>query len=926
VTKVSEKETREKYINPILARVGWKINGLYVKEEINCVKSDFINKHYVDVSEGIEKEVDRFIDYLLLDEDLSPMAIIEAKKTIIDVNKGEIQARLYREQIEKQIGFKIPIFLTNGLTWFYVDHLDDRRQVALPFAQKDLHRIVKLMQSRKDPTEVRISRKIVDRFRGVEAVKVVLEHINENRSLDINTNRRMALLNMATGTGKTRVAMAIIDALIKSSYVQKVLFVVDRITLGSQAKENGFKKYFLDPVCELNTEGFSDYSRFYVSTIQTLMSEVKPRGRFYEKFGVAAFDLIIFDEAHRSYYDRNNDIFKYFDALKIGLTATPVTREMRDKSTYDLFGCEENKPTYKYEYEEAVLDKVLVPYIAEIIETKVLALGIEGKKLSEELRQKLRLEEEEPDKLQIPGSKFERIFTDEKTNELVIREFMDRCHKSADGRPCKSIFFCATIKHAETIEILFQRMYPMLGKDVKVITSDRYLYTHEIKNFAKRDSPRIALSVGVLDTGIDVPEIMNLVFVKPVISPIRFWQMLGRGTRNLEACQNRTWLPMHDGIYTKDDFLILDFKLGDWSNVIQHDLKAFKHKTTRSDAKTRIFERQLDLLEIPLIEKERKIAEKQVRDTLKSIDLESPLVFEKKVIIKKYISAKFEIEKHVEEVKKEVVPLLIYTPSENSKVYTFISQCVNLYFCIKEKDKYKQAKIEKYIIKQVNAIWDKNLEPIRNKRDDLIDIQKHEVFWESLTFEDVDFLIREIAPLMIYYEQPRKGMLSIPLPDQVINVQKKILELKENEDFKSFLENDPLMNKIKDGEGVTSLELLKIEKKLQDLGNRSWSIEEIQKSTDFILFLRGLLELKGLPDPQEMIKWEFDKLVTSRNEHYNSAQLKFLRLLEQVFIRAKHIELKDFAEHPLAEGRPLDVFTKEQLEVIVDRCNRLKWK
>src|SRR3989338_11456430 len=242
---LSEKETREKLINPILERVGWKVKGSYVKEEINSVKSKFQFKEYIGREIGIERGVDHFIDYLLLDEDRNPIAIIESKKTSVSVEKGEIQARTYREDIEKQIKIKIPIFLTNGTNWYYVDDLDRKRQVKLPFSQKDLHRIISLMKQRKDPANVKINNNIVSRKRSVEAVKTILEHFSKGH--------REALINMATGTGKTRVAMEIIDGLIKSDYIQKVLFVVDRISLGNQAKEKGFKKYFPDsPVCELN--------------------------------------------------------------------------------------------------------------------------------------------------------------------------------------------------------------------------------------------------------------------------------------------------------------------------------------------------------------------------------------------------------------------------------------------------------------------------------------------------------------------------------------------------------------------------------------------------------------------------------------------------------------------------------------------------
>ena len=913
---LTEEQTRKNLIDPILERTGWKVKGHYVKEEINPVKSKFKTKEYIGREAGIEKGVDHFIDYLLLDEDRSPLAIVEAKKTSIDIEKGEIQARTYRDDIEKQIKIKIPIFLTNGTNWYYVDDLDRRRKILLPFSQQDLHRIISLMKQRKDPANVKVSSTILNRKMCVEAVKTVLEHFSDGH--------REALINMATGTGKTRVAMALIDCLIKAEYVQKVLFVVDRISLGNQAKEKGFKKFFPEsPVCELNEEGYSSSARFYVSTIQTLMSPQKPRGKFYEKFGPGAFDLIIFDEAHRSYYDKNNDIFKYFDALKVGLTATPSSEEIRN--TFDLFNCDNGKPTFRYDYDSAVRDKILAPYVAEIIETSVLSLGIEGKKLNKELQQALKQQEEDPEKFQTPGSKFERFFTDEKTNELIIREFVDRCYKSDDNRPCKSIFFCASVKHAESLEKLFQKLYPSLAKDVKVITSDKSRYMDEVKRFEKRDSPRIALSVGVLDTGVDVPEVMNLVFVKPVMSSIRFWQMLGRGTRSLSACENKEWLPTNkDGQHIKEDFLILDFKFGDWSNVMQHKLNIFKQKSSGTDAKTRIFLEQVDALEKNLDEKERKIVEKQIRDTIKEIDVESPLVIEKKNIITKVVSSKFDLREHVEELRNEIAPLLIYTPSENAKVYGFISQCVKLFDCIKTGNKNKIAKIEEFVVERVDSIWDKNLDAVKQKRNDLVRIQK-EQFWEEITFEDVDFLVREISPLMIFYEQERKNMLKINAPDIVIDVKKEIMKVKEGENYSYFVNSNKLLEKIKNGDGVTSKELLEIEKNLRGLNPR-WTIDNIQQSQDFILFLRGLLEIKGLPDPQEMIKWEFDKFVMDKNEHYNSQQLKFLRMLEQVFVRAKHIELKNFAEHPLAEGRPLDAFSKEQLETIVQKCNELKWK
>lgn len=909
---LSEKETREQIIDPILERVGWRKD--YVKEEINPVKSNFVTKEFNFDKDNIERGTDMFIDYLLLAEDNSPAAIIEAKRTSVTVKKGEIQGRTYRAEIEKQIGKKIPIFLTNGEKWYYIDEKDRRREVPLPFNQGDLHRRAHQAEREKDPTGMKINPQIVDRDRSVEAVKVVLEHFKEGH--------REALINMATGTGKTRVAMAIIDTLMKANYVRNVLFVVDRISLANQAKENGFKEFFPgEPVCELNVEGYSGSARLYVSTVQTLMSEQKPRGRFYEKFGTGAFDLIVYDEAHRSYYDRNHDVLKYFDAIKLGLTATPRSGKDGGKNTFELFGCGD-EPTYKYDYDSAVGDDVLAPYSAEVIETKILTLGIAGNKLNSDLQQALKKQEEDPDDFQTPGARFEKLFTDAKTNELIVREFMERCYKTEDGIPCKTIFFCASVKHAESLKNIFDKCYPILAKEIRVITSDKARYMDEVRRFKKNSTPRIALSVGVLDTGVDIPEIMNLVFVKPVFSYIRFWQMLGRGTRNLNSCKHKEWLPHPEDIAKKDNFLILDFMFGDHSNVGYHELDRTREKAKGVDTKTRIFLEQVDMLEKGLDEGEKLVIESEIRKAVKAIDADSPFVLEKKGMIKKVVSKKFDLKEHVKELREEIAPLLIYSKSENLKVYSFISKCVKLFDAIKEDDKDKIGKIEKDLKKRVNNVWEKQLEVVRTKDEDIKKVLG-DGFWGDMTFEDVDFLIREIAQLMIYYEKDRKKMLRIDAPDIVLNVEKIEHKIEENPEI---LE-DPLFEKIRQEKGVTSAELLEIEKKLTSL-NPAWTIENIQniRKVDFILFLRGLLNITDLPDPEEMIKNEFDKFVMGRNEHYNSEQLKFLRLLEQVFVRTKHIELRDFARHPLTEERPLDKFDKEQLISIVDKCNGLRWK
>jgi type I restriction enzyme R subunit len=292
---ISEKITREKYIDPELIKRGWLKK--YVKEEVNSVKSDFVNKKFVFHDGHPEKKVDRFIDYLLLDEDYSVLALIEAKRFSKDEEKGRIQARTYAKDIEKQIKKKIPFFLTNGRKWLFVDEDGIERKVSGPFNQEDLKRRGNLYGNRRNPTEVKIGSRIVDRPRSIQIVRELSEHFSEGH--------RKALIHMATGTGKTRVAMAIIDLLINANIVRNVLFIADRIALVNQAESSGFQQFFTEPIVDLR-KGFSTTGRLYVSTVQRLMGG-SPK-RLVEKFSPGFFDLIIFDEAHRSYYDKNNYI------------------------------------------------------------------------------------------------------------------------------------------------------------------------------------------------------------------------------------------------------------------------------------------------------------------------------------------------------------------------------------------------------------------------------------------------------------------------------------------------------------------------------------------------------------------------------------------------------------------------------------------
>jgi len=909
---LSEKETRERIIDPwLIEDAGWRSE--YIKREVNSIKSDFRVGNY-ELKKTDEKEEGRFIDYVLLDEHRKPLAIIEAKRFSLDAEKGSIQATTYQKDIEAQTGFSVPIFLTNGQKWFFKEKGYPTREVSGPFSQKDLQRRNRLAGERQKLSNIEVSARIVDRSKNIEIVKQILNHLEKGN--------RKALINMATGTGKTRVAMAIIDTLIRARYIQNVLFVVDRISLGRQAMNNGFKNFFHgEPTCLLNEEPFTEDARLYVSTVQTLMEKQTGGGNFFQKFGVGFFDLIVFDEAHRSYYDRQNLVFKYFDAIKIGLTATPSKTEERD--TYDLFDCLKGEPTVKYDYDEAVRDGTLVPYDAQVISTEVTELGIDGMKLDKYLQTELIKQDEDPDHFKSPGTRFEKYFTDKKTNELIVMEFMNRCYKTEDDKPCKTIFFCASVKHAERIDDVFRKLYPYVAsEDVRVIVSEKDRYMDEVNRFIKDPSPRIALSVGVLDTGIDLPEIMNLVFVTPVFSHIRFWQMLGRGTRSFSTCKNKSWLPLKEGIHNKEDFRILDFKFGDFTNIKQHQLETAEKSRVSEDVKVKIFNKEVELLNKNLANEEKTVIEKRIIEDINKIDKKSFIVKPRVEIIRKVVSKKFELKTYIEEMKREIAPLIKFTDFGDGRVQTFISHCVDLFGYVKEGDSEAIFKEQDFLMERIENVWSSNLQAVREKQDKIL-IVMQDKFWNELTFVDIDFLIEEIAPLMKYYEPERKKIIRVDAPDSTRSVEELKMQVKEDPDL-DYIKNSPLMQKMAK-QGVTWKELFEIEKQLTALKS-TWTIENIQKREDFVLFLRDILNLKDLPDPQEMIKNEFEKLIVENNKEYNAEQIRFLRLLEKFFAYNKHLTPKDLTSHPLADENPLDKFSPEQLKAIIKQVEKIRIK
>jgi len=533
---ISEFLTRKKYIDVDLKLLGW-VFGDDVIEEVPL--------------DGMPNpEGKGYADYVLYGKDGLPLAVIEAKRTSVDPKKGTQQAKLYADCLERATGRRPVMFTTNGFsTCLWDDLTSPPRQVSGVFARADLEKLVN-RRERKPLGSIPIDNTITNRYYQMEAVRAVCE--------SIEAGHRQALLVMATGTGKTRTAASLTDVLSRGGYITNTLFLADRTALVKQAKE-AFKDNLPDmSLCNLLSNKDDKNARIVFSTYPTMLNAIdtarsEDGGRL---FTPAHFDLIIIDEAHRSIFKKYRAIFAYFDALLVGLTATPKTDV--DRNTYDFFAMEHGVPTYAYDYETAVeSDHVLVPYYNIEVTTKFLEQGITYDELSEADKQRYEEDFTDEDGAMpdfIPSPELNKFIFNQATVDRVLEDLMTRGLKVAGGdRLGKTVIFAQNKKHAEYIVERFNRLYPQYRGTFarRVVCDDMYAQTLIDDFKVAEKEPYIAVSVDMLDTGIDVPELVNLVFFKRVRSKVKFWQMIGRGTR---LCPDLFGAGEH-----KTHFLIFDY-------------------------------------------------------------------------------------------------------------------------------------------------------------------------------------------------------------------------------------------------------------------------------------------------------------------------------------------------------------------------------
>ena len=484
------------------------------------------------------------------------------------------------------------MFTTNGFeTYFWDDQTSPQRPVSGIFSKDDLQKLMNRRSERLNLMTIPIDDRITDRYYQKEAIRAVCEQID--------LGFRKHLLVMATGTGKTRTASSLTDVLSRGKYVTNILFLADRTALVKQAKDD-FKNYLPDmSLCNLCTNKDDRNARIVFSTYPTILNAIDDTK---SKDGVrlftpAHFDLIIIDESHRSIFKKYRAIFEYFDAIMVGLTATPKTDV--DRNTYDFFEMEHGVPTYAYDYETAVYqDHVLVPYYNYEVQTKFMDEGIDYGKLSPEDKERYEEDFIEDGFMPefIPSAELNKFIFNELTVDTVLQDLMDRgIHVAGGDRIGKTIIFAQNKRHAEFILERFNKLYPKYKGTFaqRVICDDTYAQTI-IDDFKIADKPPyIAVSVDMMDTGIDVPECVNLVFFKKVRSKAKFWQMIGRGTR---LCKDLTCIDQIDGEYTdKRRFLIFDY-CGNFEFFREHK-EGFESKETKTLSEN-IFGKQVKLISL----------------------------------------------------------------------------------------------------------------------------------------------------------------------------------------------------------------------------------------------------------------------------------------------------------------------------------------
>ena len=793
---ISEYETRKFYIDAMLEDAGW-VEG-----------KDWINE--VELPGMPNKSGVGYADYVLYDDAHLPLAVIEAKRTCVDVSRGRQQAELYAQILEKQYGRKPAIFLTNGFETHIVDGQYPERKCATIYSKRDLTKMFNLRTMRSSLRNVMVKKHIAGRYYQEGAIKAVCDAFTRNR--------RKALLVMATGSGKTRTVIALCDVLLRHGWVKNILFLADRNSLVTQAKRS-----FVNLLPDLSVTNLCEEKDNYTahcvfSTYQTMMNCIDSvKDEHGKLFTCGHFDLVICDEAHRSIYNKYRDIFNYFDAPLVGLTATP--KDEIDKNTYEVFELENGVPTYGYELAQAVRDGFLVDFVSVETKLKFLEGGIVYDDLTdeekEEYENKFTDEDGElPDKI-VSSALNEWVFNED-TIRQVLHILMTQGIKIDYGQKLgKTIIFAKNHNHAEKIREVFNKEYPHLPGFAEVI-DNRINYAQSlIDDFSDpMKLPQIAISVDMLDTGIDVPECLNLVFFKKAMSKAKFWQMIGRGTR---LCQG-----LRDG-EDKDQFYIFDF-CGNFEFFRMSNGKPTAVQIALQGAifslKAQIAYKLQDLeYQTPeLVEFRQSLVDDMVRK-VQELNRENFAVRQHLRYVElfsdpeNYVTLTYE---NTLQMAEELAPLI--TPDgDEAKAVRFDALMYGIELAYLVGKKYSRARTD--LVKKVRSLAEIANVPAINEQHELIDKILHTGYLENAGINEFEH-IRECLRDLIKYIPVGGPTYTTNFTDEILSTEWKEADL-ENDDLKNYKmkaefyvrqnQDNEVISKLKNNEPMTEADVKVLE-------------------------------------------------------------------------------------------------------------------
>jgi len=919
---MKEEITRKKLIDPLLEQRGWKVHDKrFVYPEFPIVGA---------VDDQGNPVNDRFVDYVLFDNVGDPLAIVEAKKWQRNPNEGKEQAREYFEYIKQKYNKECFIFLTNGediLFWDYPN--SSTRKVMGFFTQDELMQRRKQIQSSSDPTTIKINESITERPYQLEAIKRVMEGIAKNK--------RKFLLTLATGTGKTRIAMSIIELLTRAQKINRVLFLTDRNALKQQAMgelgSSGFTQFFPSDTKKYLTSGHLEPAKLYAGTIQTL-------AEIYKELSPGYFDLIISDEAHRSIQGVAwNPILSYFDAIQIGLTATP--NELLDKNTFVQFDCFDGKPTFNFSYEDAV--NSTPPYLSryQVLEarTNFQIKGIKPADIPLPVRKALEEQGIDLEELTIEGTDIGKKVMNKGTDEAIIQEFMEESIKDESGvLPTKSIIFAISKKHAQGLLDAFNRLYPEhKGELAETIYSGMERTDKLIDKFMKKDLPRVAISVDMLDTGIDVPEICNLVFAKPVFSKIKFWQMIGRGTRPDQVCKYRERLP--DG--KKEGFLIIDH----WKNFENFQMNPEGKTAYLSEAlPVRLFKTKVKKLKHFEMYGEKDNANKiksEIEEMVSSLPKDNISVKENRRKLNHVFEDNFwdnVAEDPIDYVEKQVAPLLKYQSQVDVDEMTFQVKTEKLGLAILQQNDKTIKNLQKSIANDVNNLSN-NLNAVKEIIDDKNKVLTKK-FWEDIKYEDAEFLEKTFKPIIKLKAKRSREIIELDLDDIIAErklIQKTTLgdsefvkeyKIKIENSIKKLANDNPTIAKIMKGEEPNDEELMDLEHALFSL-NEEFETESLRKifkqpTGSFGQFIKHILGLYEFPNFEQECADAFDIFI-KEHENWNADQILFVRTVKNTISKKGKMDISDLFEAPFDRiGTLSKLFEEDDVEDIMQICKTLE--